>query len=327
MKRARQPNREKVLTDSTIDPVQPRPRRGRKPAFRSGFVSVLGRPNAGKSTLVNAFAGVKLAIVSAKPQTTRNALQAIVNRPNAQMIFVDTPGIHEATTKTTLLHARMMEHVRASAAGQDVLLWLADATVPFEESSRGMEILKGQEAPVLLVANKVDNLRDKRMLLPLFEQYGKLQEFAEYLPVSALKGEGLEALERAIVARLPRGPMLFPEDQLTDAPERFLASELIREKILEATGQEVPHAAAIQIETWEESPKLLKIGAAINVERDGQKRIVIGAKGAMLRQIGAATRAELEERYGKKVFLELFVKVRPKWRESPSFLAELEWKA
>jgi GTP-binding protein Era len=220
----------------------------------------------------------------------------------------------------------MMDAVETAARDQDLLIWLADASLPFSESSQGLEVLKRQETPALLVANKIDRVADKRNLLPLLEQYREAHAFEEYLTVCALTGEGLPELERAVLARLPKGPRMFPEDQLTDAPERFHAAELIREKILLLTGQEVPHAAAIVIEQWEELPKLLRIGAAIHVERLGQKRIIIGAGGSMLRKIGSQTRLELEERYGKKVFLELFVKVQPGWRESAAFLTELDWR-
>jgi GTPase len=311
------------------DPESPRPYRGRKPAFRSGFVSVLGRPNAGKSTLINAIAGTKVAIVSPKPQTTRMSLQAIVNRPNAQIVFIDTPGVHVdvAAQKASLLHSKMMEAVRTAARDQDLLIWLADATVPFAESSLGLEMLRHEATPAILVANKIDRIPGKQHLLPLLELYGKVHPFQEFLPVSALTGEGLPELEKAILSRLPKGPQFFPDDQITDAPERFHAAEMIREQVLLNTGQEVPHHTAIVIEQWEEKPKLLHVGAAIHVERAGQKRIIIGSGGAMLKQIGTKTREQLEERYGKKVFLELFVKVQPGWRESPSFLAELDWRS
>ena len=301
--------------------------RSRKPAFRSGFISVLGRPNAGKSTLINALAGMKIAIVSPKPQTTRMALQAVVNRPNAQMVFVDTPGINAVSPKGSLLHSRMMDSVRTAARDQDLLLWLADMTLSFERSSEGLDILIQQETPAILVANKIDRVPDKKKILPTLEAYGKAFPFQEYVPVSALRGEGLEALEKAILTRLPKGPAFYAPDEITDAPERFLAAEMVREKILILTGEEVPHSAAIVIEQWEETPRLLKIGAAIHVERQGQKRIIIGKGGAMLKEIGSQTRVELEERYGKKVFLELFVKVQPGWRESASFLTELDWRA
>jgi GTPase len=291
--------------------------------FRSGFVTVLGQPNSGKSTLVNALAGQKVAIVADKPQTTRTTLQAIVNRPGAQIIFVDTPGIH---APKTLLHQRMMESVRGAARDQDLLLWLADGTVPFEKSSDGLNLVKSQATPVLLVVNKIDLVRDKWQLLPLMDQYRQAVEFAGYFPVSALTGEGMADLDKAILERMPEGPQYFPPDQITDAPERFQASEIIREKVLHACSQEVPHAIAVLIEAWEDTPRLLRIGAAIHVEREGQKRIVIGAGGSMIKRIGTEARLELEERHGKKVHLQLFVKVKPKWRESESFLNELDWR-
>jgi GTP-binding protein Era len=300
-----------------------RPRKSKRIPFHSGFVSVLGRPNAGKSTLINAIAGEKLSIVSAKPQTTRSTLQAVVNRENAQIVFVDTPGIHDPKG---LLHTRMMEEARGAMRDQDVLIWMADATEPFAKSSAGLQLLEGNETPAILVLNKIDRVPAKHDLLPLLEEYGKAHTFVDLIPASATRGEGLKELEQAILTRLPEGPQYFPPGQLTDAPERFLAAELVREKILELTGQEVPHSVAIAVESWEESPRLLKIAAVIHVERQGQKRIIVGAGASMLKQIGSAARTELEERYEKKVFLELFVKVKPAWRESASFLAELDWR-
>jgi GTP-binding protein Era len=217
---------------------------------RSGFVAILGRPNAGKSTLLNALTGTKLAIVASIPQTTRTAVQGVVTLKDAQMVFVDTPGIHKSTT---LLNKRMMEAVRAAAAGPDVALYLVDALAPFtEEDSQAVDLVKKMEAPVIAVLNKIDQLRDKPRLLALIEQYGALHEFAAYIPISALKGEGLDVLRAEIVKRLPEGPALYPKDYLTDQPERFRAAEILREKILRLTQQEVPHSVAVVIESWED---------------------------------------------------------------------------
>jgi GTP-binding protein Era len=292
---------------------------------RSGFVSLLGRPNAGKSTLLNALVGEKLAIVSDKPQTTRTTIQGVATIGGAQVIFVDTPGIHKSTT---LFNQRMMETVRAALDERDVLLYVADASAPFStEDAEAIAALKNLSTPTLLVINKIDRVQDKRKLLPLIEQYKAVREFTEYIPVSALTGEGLDRVRDAIVSRLPEGPAYFPDDHVTDQPERFLATELIREQILGHTRQEVPHAAAVLIDRWEETPKITRIAATIYVERDGQKAIVIGAGGANLKTIGTRARLEMEKMFGRKVFLELFVKVQKDWRENPEFLNAIDWRS
>jgi GTP-binding protein Era len=293
--------------------------------FRSGFVSIIGRPNAGKSTLLNALAGHKLAIVSDKPQTTRTTIQAVLTLPNAQIVFIDTPGIHQSNT---LFNKRMMETVRGAIQDPDLILLVVDCSSQIREEDReAIETIKDATPPVFLIANKIDQIDNKNHLLPKLEEYKTLFNFAEYFPISALTGEGLEELRAAIIARLPDGPQYFPADYMTDQPERFLAAELIREKILHETRQEVPHSVAVLIESWEDQPKLVRIAAAIYVERPGQKGIVIGAKGSMLKRIGSAARAEIEQLLAKRVFLELFVKVRPAWRESPEFLEVIDWRA
>jgi GTPase len=293
-------------------------------AFRSGFASIIGRPNAGKSTLLNALAGEKLAIVSEKPQTTRTTIQGVVNLPGAQIVFIDTPGIHKSTT---LFNKRMMDTVRTALADRDVLLYVADASVaPAPEDTEAVSVLKDLATPVLLLANKIDRIPDKRQLLPLLERFQAIREFDEYIPVSATTGEGLDRVREAIVARLPEGPAYFPTDHLTDQPERFLAAELIREQILRHTRQEVPHSVAVLVDRWEESGKITRIAATIYVERDGQKAIVIGASGAALKKIGTLARHQIEKMLGHQVFLELFVKVRKDWRENPEFLNAIDWR-
>ncbi|MGP0076625.1 MAG: GTPase Era [Bryobacteraceae bacterium] len=293
--------------------------------FRSGFASIIGRPNAGKSTLLNALIGEKLAIVSDKPQTTRTTIQGVVNAPGAQIVFIDTPGIHKSTS---LFNKRMMDTVRAALEDRDVLLYVADATAPLSaEDSDAVSVLKNLSTPVLLLANKIDRVQDKRKLLPFLDQFKAIREFDEYIPVSATTGEGLDRVREAIIARLPEGPAYFPTDHLTDQPERFLAAELIREQILRHTRQEVPHSVAVLIERWEESAKITKIAATIYVERDGQKAIVIGAGGAALKKIGTLARYEIEKMLGHKVFLELFVKVQKDWRENPEFLNAIDWRS
>jgi GTP-binding protein Era len=290
---------------------------------KAGFVSILGRPNAGKSTLLNALLGQKLAIVSSRPQTTRTSIQGVLTLPDAQIVFVDTPGIHKSDS---LLNKRMMDTIRAHAE-TDEALFLVDALAPFtDEDSQAVDLVKKISAPVLLVINKVDRLGHKAKILELIERYRGLHDFAAYIPVSALAGEGLDILRAEIVQRLPEGPALYPEEHVTDQPERFLAAEILREKILRLTRDEVPHAVAVMIENWEDTPKLLRIAATIYVERPGQKTILIGAGGALLKKIGTSARQEMEEVFGRKVFLQTFVKVRPRWREDPEFLAQSDWR-
>jgi len=293
-----------------------------KKTHRAGFVSILGRPNAGKSTLLNALLGSKLAIVAPRPQTTRTAIQGVLTEPGAQIVFVDTPGIHKSTT---LLNKRMMDEVRASADA-DVVLFLVDAfarTTP--EDAEAVDLVRKTGKPALAVFNKIDKLQ-KHKLLALIERYKEMHEFAAYIPISALKGDGVDVLRREILARLPEGPDLYPKDYFTDQPERFLAAETIREKALRLTRQEVPHAVAVIVDQWEDTPTLLRIAATIYVERTGQKTILIGAGGAMLKKIGTQARQELETRMRKKVFLQTFVKVRPHWRDDPEFLTASDWR-
>jgi len=290
---------------------------------RAGFVAILGLPNAGKSTLLNALMGTKLAIVAPRPQTTRTAIQGVLKLPGAQIVFVDTPGIHESST---LLNKRMMDQVRASADA-DVVLFLVDATAPpSDEDSGAVDLVKKTGAPAIAVFNKIDKLREKAKLLALIERYKEMHDFAAYVPISALKGDGVDRLRKEILARIPEGPALYPKDHLTDQPERFLAAEIIREKVLHLTRQEVPHAVAVMIENWEDTPGLVRIAATIYIERPGQKAILIGAGGALLKKIGTLARKEIETLVGKKVFLQTFVKVRPNWRQDPEFLAATDWR-
>jgi len=292
--------------------------------FRSGFVSIVGRPNAGKSTLLNALVGQKLAIVADKPQTTRTSIQGVVTLPNAQIVFVDTPGIHKADTP---LNKRLMETVRASVEERDLLLFVADANRKFtEEDRKAIDLARRTETPVICVPNKVDLLSDKALLLPLIEQYKAAYDFIEYVPISATRKIGLDDLQATIIRHLPEGPAYFPEDYLTDQPERFLGAELIREKLLLAMRDEVPHSVAVTIEKWEETPKITRIYATIRVEREGQKAIVIGAGGSMLKQIGTLARQEMEKLFERKIYLDLHVRVQPGWRENRAFLNALDWR-
>lgn len=305
-------------------PTDSRPRSPRR-KFVSGFVSILGRPNAGKSTLLNALTGAKLAIVSDKPQTTRTLVQGVWTTEHSQAVFLDTPGFHEADTR---FNRWMMDSVLEALKERDLLLLVIDSTrQPSQADERAVELIRKAGAPALAVFNKIDALKPKSQLLPLIGQYRQWHGFDDYLPVSALTGDGLDGLRAAIVSRLPEGPAWFPPDHLTDQPERFLAAEIIREKILHLTRQEVPHAVAVLIDEWKEEPRLVRILATIHVERPGQKAIILGAEGARLKEAGTAARLELEAILGRKVYLELFVKVSENWRENERFLRELDWRS
>jgi GTPase len=291
---------------------------------RAGFVAIIGRPNAGKSTLLNRLVGQKVAIVTSKPQTTRNRIQGIVTRPEGQIVFVDTPGLHEATS---ILNRQMMREVNAALEGIDVLLMMVDAskTLPHADS---LLLEKAQRfgGKTILALNKVD-LVPKPKLLPLIDAFAKAFPFAALVPISALKGDGCQDLSSEILKELPQGEPFFPEDQVTDQPERFLAGEIIREKAIDFTYHEVPHALAVVIDRFEETPKIFRIHATLHVERDSQKKILIGHKGEMLKKIGTAARKELETLLGTKIFLEMFVKVVPDWRDNLQRVRELDWHA
>ena len=292
--------------------------------FRSGFVSLVGRPNTGKSTLLNALVGQKIAIVADQPQTTRTSIQGVVTRPEAQIVFVDTPGIHKADSP---LNKRLMDTVRAALEERDLLLLVVDAARPLgEEDRRTVDLVRKSGTPVVLVLNKIDLMKEKARLLPLIAEYKEIHEFADYVPVSAVKGDGLEDLRQVILARLPEGPAYFPGDYVTDQPERYLAAELIREKVLHATRKEVPHAVAVMVDKWEETPNITRVYATIRVEREGQKAIVIGTGGTMLKKIGTLARQEMERLLGVRIYLDLHVRVAPGWREKPAFLNALDWR-
>jgi len=293
-------------------------------AHRAGFVSIAGRPNAGKSTLLNALIGEKLAITAPQPQTTRTSIQGVLTLPEAQIVFLDTPGIHKSDT---LFNKRMMSTVRGALEDRDLVLYVADATRPITEEDDHAISALNKSTPSILVLNKIDRMDDKRLLLPVIERYQQLFPWVTIVPVSARRADGLDELKRLITEHLPEGPALFPDDYLTDQPMRFLAGEIIRERILHATREEVPHAVAVLIDTWEESPRLVKIAASIHVERPGQKTILIGAKGQMLKKVGSEARQELERLLERKVFLSLFVKVKPNWREDPEFLNAIDYRA
>jgi GTP-binding protein Era len=291
-------------------------------AFKSGFVAIVGRPNAGKSTLVNTLVGQKVAIVSPKPQTTRNRIQGILNRDDAQIVLVDTPGIHQPEN---VLSRMMMDELQYALEGIDILSLIVDATADFGAGDRfSIEWVKRFRGPVFLLLNKVDRVR-KQLLLPLIERYNKVFEFAEIFPISALTGAGCLDLVNSWLALLPEAPPHFPSDQFTDQPERFLAAELVREKAILITREEVPHAIAVLVDNFEEGQTLTRIRATIYVEREGQKGILIGKGGATIKKIGTQARQELETILGTKVFLELMVKVQPNWRQNSSIVRQLDW--
>jgi GTP-binding protein Era len=292
--------------------------------YRAGFVAIIGRPNAGKSTLLNRYVGQKVAIVTSKPQTTRNRIQGIVTRPEGQIVFIDTPGLHEAHT---VLNRQMMREVAAALEGIDVLLMMVDASATQPHADQLLlDKAKRFEGKAILALNKTDRV-PKPKLLPLLEAFSKAFPFAALVPISALKGNGCEELLAEILKQLPEGVPLFPEDQVTDQPERFLASEIVREKAIQLTYHEVPHALRVMIDKWEETPKILRIEATLNVERDSQKKILIGKKGEMLKKVGTEARKELETLLGTKIYLGLFVKVAPGWRDNPQQVRELDWHA
>ncbi len=291
-------------------------------SFKAGFAAILGRPNAGKSTLVNRLVGQKVAIVSPKPQTTRNRIQGIVNRGDAQIVLIDTPGIHKPENE---LGRQMMNEVRQALESLDVLLLIVDAKAEFGGGDRyALELVKRAKAPAILLLNKVDAMAKER-LLPLTERYSKEHEFTEIIPISALTGDGLDIVLNEIVKRLPENPPYFPPGQHTDQPERFLAAEIVREKAIVASRQEVPYAIAVLVDSFEESEKLIRIRATIYVEREGQKAILIGKGGAMMKKIGTEARLELEQLLGTKIFLELYVKVQEDWRDRPALVKQLDW--
>src|SRR6266705_1588385 len=300
-------------------------------AFHSGFVCIVGRPNAGKSTLLNALAGEKLAIVSPKPQTTRNRVLGVIHVPKhkgragAQVILIDTPGVHRPESS---LGRKMMSEVRTALEGCDVVLMIADAAKKTDSSDQFLpDLVKRSNTPAFLLLNKIDLLKgEKRKLLPLIEQYAAPRRFQEIIPISARRREGLDVLLDRLIRALPEGPHYFPEDQVTDQPSRFMAAELIREQVLFATSEEVPHSTTVIVEQFEEGTKLTRIAAIIYCERDSKKGILIGRQGQMLKKIGTAARLEIERMLGKKVFLQLFVKVRANWRESRGFVEELDWR-
>lgn len=293
--------------------------------FRSGFVSIVGRPNVGKSTLLNSIMGEKIVITSDKPQTTRNRIKGIHNVPGAQIVFIDTPGIHRATS---ILNRYMVDEALASIREVDVILFLVEAGAPAgSQESLILELVAGVTTPVILVINKID-LVPKTALLESIERYARLYPFREIIPVSARSGDGVQRIVQTVYDHLPEGPLYFPDEILTDVPERFIVAEIIREKVFRLTHDEVPYSVAVEVESFKERQdgSLIAIAAVINVERDSQKGIIIGRKGDMLKKIGMQARREIEQLLDTKVFLELFVRVRKDWSGDPRMLKEFGYE-
>ena len=299
-------------------------------AHRAGVVALVGRPNVGKSTLLNALVGESLSIVTPKPETTRDRVLAVATRPaglDAQLVLIDTPGIHRP-------HRRLGEYMnteaRTAADDADAVLYVADATDGAKGVALDAEVLAAlanTKSPVILALNKVDRVRPKEALLPALDAYGKARAFVEIIPVSATTGDGLDRVIRTLVGLMPEGPSLYPDDTLTDRPERFFVAERIREAVIAETGEEVPYVTAVEIDAFDEKAPVPRITASIHVERPGQKKILVGAGGERIRAVGSRARAEVEKLLGKQVFLELWVKVTPEWTRSSEALARFGYQS
>lgn len=291
---------------------------GRESDRRCGYAAIVGRPNVGKSTLLNRVLGQKISITAPKPQTTRHQVLGIKSVPEGQLVFIDTPGIHQRAPKA--INRYMNRVARAVLMDVDVVVWLVAADGVKDEDRALGELLREQRPPVLLVLNKIDRVRDKRTLLPLVEDLNRRYQPAETLLVSALDGDGVPALEAAVLQRLPFSRPLYDADRITDRSERFLAAEFVREQVTRCTHQEIPYATTVEVESFEDDGKLVHIGVVIWVERDGQKAIVIGRGGQTLREIGTRARRELETLLERKVFLETWVKVKQGWSDDEKAL-------
>jgi GTP-binding protein Era len=290
--------------------------------YRSGYVALVGRPNAGKSTLLNRLVGEKIAAVSNKPQTTRHQIRGVISMPEGQVVLVDTPGVHQPGY---LLNRRMMAAVHDALEGVDLVCLIRDASVSTGNGDRFvLDLVKKSGKPAMLLLNKTDKIDDKRGLLPLIEFYSGEHEWRAVVPMSARTGDQLKDLVKEFVSNLPEGEPIFGEDELTDQPMRVIVAEMVREKILKVTGEELPYVTAVVTERYEEvSEGLARIYCAIYVERESQKRIVIGKGGARLKEVGTEARRDVERLLGHKVYLELFVKVEEGWRDSPRALNEM----
>ncbi len=292
-------------------------------SFRSGYVSIIGRPNVGKSTLLNAFLGQKVSIVAPHPQTTRNKILGIRNLPGAQIVFIDTPGIHKPQN---LLGEVMVRAARDVLSEIDVVVFVAEAGRNADRDTEIIRSLADTGKPVFLLINKIDEVK-KHDILGMIDHYRELFPFREIVPVSALKGDGVGIVLEKLSEYLPPGPKYYPDDIVTDQIERFMAAEIIREKIMEKTGDEVPYSIAVEVETWTERPDgIVSISANIYVEREGQKGIIIGAKGRKLKEVGTLARIDIEKLLDARVFLQLWVKVKKGWRDNKKMLHELGYR-
>lgn len=294
-------------------------------SFKSGFISIIGRPNAGKSTFLNYVLGEKISIISPKPQTTRNIIRGISTTETSQMIFIDTPGIHE---HKGMLNEYMVKEALSYIKGVDTILYIIDGVEGVTREDKFIiESLGKSIDSVVLAVNKVDSIKKER-LLPLTSHFAEDFGFKEIIPISAKTGEGIDKLLSLLESRLPEGPKYFPEDSLTDVPERFIVAEIIREKVFNKTSDEVPYSVAVAIEEFRENPKkkIITIKATINVDRDSQKGIIIGKKGAMLKGIGSEARRDIEKFLGSKVFLEIFVRVQKNWTKNTKSMKDFGYK-
>jgi len=296
----------------------------RETPFRSGYVAIVGRPNVGKSTLMNHLLGQKISITSRKPQTTRHRILGIKTTEENQVVYVDTPGVHLNAKKA--MNRYMNRAATTSLEDVDLILFLVEADSWTEEDENLLKRLKEAKAPVFLIVNKVDRVKEKESLLPMLQELSQKMAFASVLPLSALKGSNIEQLEREVYQRLPESDMIFPEDYVTDRSSRFLAAEIIREKLMRGLGKELPYATAVEIESFKEEEGMLHIHGLIWVERDSQKRIVIGKGGEKLKEVGKQARLDMQRLFDSKVFLQLWVKVKEGWSDNERILNSLGYK-
>jgi GTP-binding protein Era len=290
--------------------------------FRAGYVALVGRPNAGKSTLLNRLVGQKLAAVSDKPQTTRFKIQGVITQPEGQIVLVDTPGVHKPGYE---MNRRMMATVQDALMGVDLVCLIRDASASGGAGDKFvLELIQHAQKPTILLLNKIDKLKDKKALLPLIDSYRKEYDWSEVIPVSALKGHAIDSLPQEIIKHLPPGEPIFAEDELTDQSLRSLAAEIVREKILRSTKEEIPYVTAVITEKWEDvGDEMTRIHCVILVERESQKKIVIGKGASRLKQVGIAARRDIENLLGHRCHLELFVKVESDWRDRTGLLDEM----
>ncbi|CAN2041203.1 GTPase Era [Candidatus Magnetomoraceae bacterium gMMP-15] len=292
-------------------------------SFKSGFIAIVGAPNVGKSTLLNHVLGQKISIISDKPQTTRNRILGVVHRPLSQMVFLDTPGIHSAKK---VLNLRMVDEALSAIEDVDIILTIIDVSSPDPRSEELLiKKLEKLKKPVILALNKIDLIKKKQSLLHIINKWNKIDVFAEIIPISAINGTQVDVLQNVMENMLPKGPPFFPDESITDMPEKFIAAEMIREKVFRLTSEEIPYSTAVTVESFSEDTKkaIVNIHASIHVERDSQKGIIIGRKGSMLKKIGQQARREIEKMTGVRVFLKLFVRVQKNWTSNTRALRKL----